>query len=240
MEANVPAIPPLPPLPPLPLSPLAPVLTPTPARPSLYTPVLPLLLPPLALPPLALLVVPGGGLGGPSGFLVSKWRPAQPHNECQVQELKHIQHTADKDQSCRSHTVAIYILEAIQALHDCMLCRFISRLQVQSSSTQLKANTIMTQCKSQYNSCIQTAFWCDGGKHTGNSSVATFASIAIVSIGSSVDSNSSEAFVVHSGVTIVVTTVGTASIGVVGRAWRGLGWAIRLLGQQVASCTATQ
>ena len=88
--------------------------------------VLPLPLPPLALPPLALLVVPGGGLGGPSGFLVSKWRPAQPHNECQVQELKHIQHTADKDQSCRSHTVAIFILEAIQALHDCMLCRFIS------------------------------------------------------------------------------------------------------------------
>ena len=85
VEADVPAIPPLPPLPPLPLSPLAPVLTPTPARPSLYTPVLPLPLPPLALPPLALLVVPGGGLGGPSGFLVSKWRPAQPRTEPQVQ-----------------------------------------------------------------------------------------------------------------------------------------------------------
>ena len=96
----------------------------------------------------------------------------------------------------------------------------------------------MTPCKIQYNSCIQTAFWSDGGKHTGNSSVAAFACIAIVPIGSSVGSNSYKVIIVHSGVTIVVTTVGTASIGVVGSAWRGLGWAIRLLGQQVASCTA--
>ena len=98
----------------------------------------------------------------------------------------------------------------------------------------------MTQCKSQYNSCIQAALWCDGGKHTSNSTIATFASVAIVSIGSSVDSNSNTlAFVVHSGVTIVVTTISTASVGIVCGAWRGLGWAIRLLGQQVASCTTT-
>ena len=104
MEANIPAIPPLPPLPPLPLSPLAPVLTPTPARPSLYTPVLPLLLPPLALPPLALLVVPGGGLGGPSGFLVSKWRPAQPRNEPQVQATEtHSAHGSHKPKLQKSY-----------------------------------------------------------------------------------------------------------------------------------------